>query len=134
VTGGGTGDRARTRGPGPWAAVVLAARVAPLGNLLDMVPSAMFLHVFLAYPPGQLTSRPRQLVVIAGYVNVVVLQLAKILLGSNPDSLLAITAQPALASRIEQFQLIAMSALLLIGSASVISTITTRRAGPSVGG
>ncbi len=87
-----------------------------LGNLLDMVPSAMFLHVFLAYPTGQLATRPRQLVVIAGYVNVAVLQLAKILLGSNPDSLLAITAQPALASRIEQFQLIAMSALLLIGT------------------
>lgn len=91
-----------------------------LGNLLDMVPSAMFLHVFLAYPTGQLQARPRQVVVIAGYVNVVVLQLAKILLGSNPDSLLAISAQPALASRIEQFQLIAMSALLLIGTALLL--------------
>ncbi|WP_130384857.1 histidine kinase [Kribbella sp. VKM Ac-2569] len=91
-----------------------------LGNLLDMVPSAMFLHVFLAYPTGQLATRPRQVVVIAGYVNVVVLQLAKILLGSNPDSLLAITAQPALASRIEQFQLVAMSALLLIGTALLL--------------
>jgi len=91
-----------------------------LGNLLDMVPSAMFLHVFLAYPTGQLGTRPRQLVVIAGYVNVVVLQLAKILLGSNPDSLLGITTQPALASRIEQFQLIAMSALLLIGTALLL--------------
>lgn len=91
-----------------------------LGNLLDMVPSAMFLHVFLAYPTGQLGTRPRQLVVVAGYVNVVVLQLAKILLGSNPDSLLAVTAQPALASRIEQFQLIAMSALLLIGTALLL--------------
>ncbi|TCC11021.1 sensor histidine kinase [Kribbella soli] len=91
-----------------------------LGNLLDMVPSAMFLHVFLAYPTGQLTTRPRQVVVIAGYVNVVVLQLAKILLGSNPDSLLAIAAQPALASRIEQFQLIAMSVLLLIGAALLL--------------
>ncbi len=99
-----------------------------LGNLLDMVPSAMFLHVFLAYPTGQLQTRPRQVVVIAGYVNVVVLQLAKILLGSNPDSLLAISAQPALASRIEQFQLIAMSALLLIGTALLL----VRRPNPSL--
>ena len=98
-----------------------------LGNLLDMVPSAMFLHVFLAYPTGQLATRPRQVVVIAGYVNVAVLQLAKILLGSNPDSLLAITAQPAVASRIEQFQLIAMSALLLIGTALLL----VRRPSPS---
>jgi signal transduction histidine kinase len=98
-----------------------------LGNLLDMVPSAMFLHVFLAYPTGQLATPPRQVVVIAGYVNVAVLQLAKILLGSNPDSLLAITAQPAVASRIEQFQLIAMSALLLIGTALLL----VRRPSPS---
>jgi hypothetical protein len=27
------------------------------GHLLDMVPSAMFLHVFLAYPTGQLETR-----------------------------------------------------------------------------
>ncbi|TCC37223.1 sensor histidine kinase [Kribbella sindirgiensis] len=91
-----------------------------LGNVLDMVPSAMFLHVFLAYPTGQLETRPRRLVIIAGYLNAVVLQGAKILLGSNPDSLLAVTAQPALASRIEQFQLMAMSVLLLIGAALLL--------------
>ncbi|TCC59664.1 hypothetical protein E0H73_23870 [Kribbella pittospori] len=86
------------------------------GHLLDMVPSAMFLHVFLAYPTGRLETRPRQVVVIAAYVNVVVLQLAKILLGGNPDSLLAISSEPALAARIEQVQLITMSVLLLIGT------------------
>ncbi|TCC53746.1 hypothetical protein E0H75_08715 [Kribbella capetownensis] len=86
------------------------------GHLLDMVPSAMFLHVFLAYPTGRLETRPRQVVVIAAYVNVVVLQLAKILLGGNPDSLLAITSEPVLAARIEQVQLITMSVLLLTGT------------------
>jgi len=98
------------------------------GHLLDMVPSAMFLHVFLAYLTGRLETRPRQVVVIAAYVNVVILQLAKILLGGNPDSLLAITSDPALAARIEQVQLITMSVLLL--TATVL--LFVRR--PSVGG
>lgn len=101
------------------------------GHLLDMVPSAMFLHVFLAYPTGRLETRPRQVVVIAGYVNVVVLQLAKILLGGNPDSLLAITSQPVLAARIEQIQLITMSVLLLTGTVLLFvrrpAAVSTRR-------
>ncbi|WP_432882885.1 histidine kinase [Kribbella sp. CA-245084] len=96
------------------------------GHLLDMVPSAMFLHVFLAYPTGQLETRPRRILVAAAYVNVVILQLAKILLGGNPDSLLAITSQPALAARIEQTQLIAMSVLLLAG---VVLLLVRRPAG-----
>jgi signal transduction histidine kinase len=98
------------------------------GHLLDMVPSAMFLHVFLAYPTGRLETRPRQVIVIAAYVNVVVLQLAKILLGGNPDSLLAITSEPALAARIEQVQLITMSVLLVTGTVLLF----VRR--PSAGG
>jgi signal transduction histidine kinase len=101
------------------------------GHLLDMVPSAMFLHVFLAYPTGRLETRPRQVVVIAGYVNVVVFQLAKILLGGNPDSLLAITSQPVLAARIEQIQLITMSVLLLTGTVLLFvrrpAAVSTRR-------
>ncbi|MFG1815916.1 sensor histidine kinase [Kribbella sp. NPDC049174] len=102
-----------------------------IGHLLDMVPAAMFLHVFLAYPTGQLQTGPRRAIVIAGYVDVVLLQLAKILVGSNPDGLLAITTQPALANRIEQVQLIVMSILLLSGAALLLvrrpATGRTRR-------
>ncbi len=99
-----------------------------VGNLLDMVPSAMFVHVFLAYPTGQVEARPRQVVVVAGYVNVVTLQLAKILLGSNPDNLFAVSTKPALASRIEQAELIAMSGLLLVA----IALLLVRRPSPSL--
>ncbi|MEV5962997.1 histidine kinase [Kribbella sp. NPDC051952] len=91
-----------------------------LGHLLDMLPSAMFLHVFLAYPTGQLRTRPRQVLVIAGYVNVVILQVAKILLGSSSDNLFVITARSAIASRIEETQLIVMAALLLTGAALLL--------------
>jgi signal transduction histidine kinase len=100
------------------------------GHLLDMVPSAMFLHVFLAYPTGQLETRSRRVLVAAAYVNVVILQLAKILLGGNPDSLLAITSQPELAARIEQTQLIAMSVLLLAGVVLLLGQRPTGRRRP----
>lgn len=91
-----------------------------LGHLLDMVPSAMFLHVFLAYPTGKLQTRPRQVLVIAAYANVVILQLAKILLGAYSDNLFAIGSQAALASRIEQAQLVIMAVLLLAGTALLL--------------
>ncbi|MFI6828897.1 histidine kinase [Kribbella sp. NPDC050241] len=87
-----------------------------IGHLLDLVPAAMFLHVFLAYPTGRVVGRPRQLVVVCGYVTAVVLQLAKIVLGINPESLFTVTTRPLLASRIEQIQLITMSVLLLTGT------------------
>ncbi|MFC6158779.1 sensor histidine kinase [Kribbella jiaozuonensis] len=91
-----------------------------IGHLLDLLPAAMFLHVFLAYPTGRVVGRRRQIVVIAGYTTTVVLQLAKILLGINPDSLFTVTTRPALAGRIEQVQLITMSALLLVGAALLL--------------
>jgi signal transduction histidine kinase len=100
-----------------WSAVPI---LLSIGHLLDMLPSAMFLHVFLAYPTGRLEGRLRRVVVLAGYAVAGILQLAKVLLGINPDSLFAVTANPAAAGRIEQFQLIAMSVLLLIGAALLL--------------
>lgn len=96
-----------------WSSVPI---LLSLGHLLDMLPSAMFLHVFLAYPSGRLEGRPRRIVVLAGYFVAGILQLVKVLLGINPDSLFAVTENPAAAARIEQFQLIAMSVLLLTGA------------------
>ncbi|MFI5690683.1 hypothetical protein ACIA58_02495 [Kribbella sp. NPDC051586] len=102
-----------------------------LGHLLDMVPSAMFLHVFLAYPTGRLETRPRQVLVVAGYATVMILQLAKILLGAYPDSLFAIASHAALAGRIEQVQLIVMSVLLLTGSALLLVRRSPARRRPA---
>ncbi|WP_132146923.1 sensor histidine kinase [Kribbella antiqua] len=84
-----------------------------IGHLLDLAPAAMFVHVFLAYPTGRVEGRLRRVVVVSAYATAVVLQLAKILLGLDPDSPFAVAAQPAIASRIEQVELITMSALLL---------------------
>ena len=48
-----------------------------IGHLLDMLPAAMFLHVFLAFPTGRLTSRPARVVVIACYAAALGLQFAQ---------------------------------------------------------
>jgi len=99
-----------------------------IGHLLDLVPAAMFLHVFLAYPTGRVVGRLRQVVVVCGYATAVVLQLAKIVLGINPDSLFTITTKPVLAGRIEQVQLVTMSVLLLVGAVLLL----VRRPSPSL--
>ncbi|MEU4286984.1 sensor histidine kinase [Kribbella sp. NPDC026596] len=91
-----------------------------IGHLLDLLPAAMFLHVFLAYPTGRVTGRLRRLVVGCGYATALVLQLAKILLGINPDSIFTVTTRPVLAGRIEQLELITMSVLLLVGAALLL--------------
>lgn len=39
--------------------------VHSVGNLLDMLPAALFLHVFLAFPTGKLDALPERVVVIA---------------------------------------------------------------------
>jgi signal transduction histidine kinase len=96
-----------------------------IGHLLDMAPAAMFVHVYLAYPTGRVEGRPRRAVVAAGYAIVGALQLAKILLGINPDNLLTVATKPALASRIEQAELIAMSGLLLFAAALLLVRRTT---------
>jgi signal transduction histidine kinase len=99
-----------------------------IGHLLDLLPAAMFLHVFLAYPTGRVAGRLRQVVVVCGYATAVILQLAKIMLGINPDSLFTITTKPVLAGRIEQVQLVTMSVLLLIGAVLLL----VRRPSPSL--
>ena len=72
--------------------------LASIGHLLDMLPAALFLHVFLAFPTGRLTRRPEQVVVIACYAAALGLQVLKIILGVNPESLFAIATMPTAAN------------------------------------
>ena len=98
-----------------------------IGHLFDMLPAALFLHVFLAFPTGTLTRLPERVVVIACYVAVLGLQLAKILLGVSPENVLAVSTNTALANRVEGIQLILVAMLLLIGG--VLLFLRTRREG-----
>jgi hypothetical protein len=88
-----------------------------IGHLFDMLPAALFLHVFLAFPTGKLSGTAERVVVIACYVAVLGLQVVKILLGITPDSVLAISSNPEVANWVEGFQLCIVAALLLVGAA-----------------
>jgi signal transduction histidine kinase len=87
-----------------------------LGLAFDLLPVALFVHLFLAFPDGRLQSRPERVVVAAGYTAAIGLQVAKMLLGAGgPDNVLAVVAEPAAAEVVQDVQLIALAALALTG-------------------
>jgi signal transduction histidine kinase len=98
-----------------------------VGHLLDMLPAAMFLHVFLSFPTGRLLRKPERFLVVCCYAAAAVLQLVKVMLGADPTSLLALRVNPAAADAVEQFQLSLISALLLLGG--VLLFVRRRQAG-----
>jgi signal transduction histidine kinase len=89
-----------------------------LGLAFDLLPAAIFVHLFLAFPDGRLRSRPKRVVVAACYAAAVGLQFVKMLLGAGgPDNVLAVVAEPAAAETVQDVQLIALAALALIAIA-----------------
>ena len=90
--------------------------LASIGHLLDMLPAALFLHVFLAFPTGRLTHRPEKVVVVSCYVAVLGLQVLKIILGVNPENVFAVTSMVFAANLIEGIQLTLVAGLLLAGA------------------
>jgi signal transduction histidine kinase len=95
-----------------------AALPYTIGLAFDLIPAALFLHVFLAFPSGRLQRRPERVAVATAYSAAVGLQLVKMLLGGvGADNLLAVVAEPAAANTVQDVQLIALSALCLAGVA-----------------
>ena len=88
--------------PMQWSSQPL---VHSVGNFFDMLPAALFLHVFLAFPSGRVRDRAERVLVVVMYAVTLGLQLVKILLGSNPDSLFTVVAAPAAGTVVEQVQL-----------------------------
>jgi signal transduction histidine kinase len=98
-----------------------------IGQLFDLVPAAIFLHVFLAYPSGYLRNGLERLVVVAAYVTSIGLQIPKLMLGgSGPDNLLEVTSRPDTAATLEKVELWSLIALLTAG---VVLLLARRRAG-----
>jgi signal transduction histidine kinase len=91
----------------PWA--------HSIGHLVDMLPAAMFLHVFLAFPSGRVRDRRERVLVVATYAVTVGLQIVKVALGVNPDSLFAVVDAPAAGNVVESVQLALVSCALLLG-------------------
>jgi signal transduction histidine kinase len=88
-----------------------------LGAAFDILPAALFLHVFLAFPVGRLRSRFERRLVTAAYLVAVGLQLPKLMLGGagGARNVLEISARPDIVSHLERVQLLSLSALLLVG-------------------
>jgi signal transduction histidine kinase len=102
-----------------------SAMLTTVGGVVDLLPAALFLHVFLAFPSGRLTRRRERILVAAAYVVAVALQVTKMLFGISPGGLLDVLELPAAATRIETVQLLTMSGLLVAGVA--LLTIRRRR-------
>ena len=99
--------------PMQWSSQPL---VHSVGNLLDMLPAALFLHVFLAFPTGRLRDRVERALVAVTYAITLGLQMVKILLGANPDSLFVVVAAPAAGTVVEQVQLALVACCLIVGT------------------
>jgi signal transduction histidine kinase len=86
------------------------------GAVFDILPAAIFLHVFLAFPDGRLRSRFEQVLVGAAYASALGLQLVKMTLGAMaPDNLFVISAQTGVAGFVEKVQLLSLSTACLVG-------------------
>jgi signal transduction histidine kinase len=97
-----------------------------IGLAFDLVPAALFLHVFLAFPSGRLRRHLERVAVAAAYSAAVGLQLVKMLLGgAGTDNLLGVVAEPAAANTVQDVQLLTLSALALAG----IALLASRRRG-----
>jgi signal transduction histidine kinase len=97
-----------------------------VGQACDVLPVAMFLHVFLAFPTGRLIGMSRVLVGFA-YAVATVPQVTVMLLGGfGPDNLLAVADAQRAADLVHGVELLTLSCLLLAG---LVLLALRRRAG-----
>jgi signal transduction histidine kinase len=107
-----------------WTSAALPYTV---GLAFDLLPPALFIHVFLAFPSGRLERPVERVIVAAAYAAGIGVQLLKMALGGVAgDNLLTIVAEPAAALTIQKVQLITLSVLAL---AAVALLVARRRAG-----
>jgi signal transduction histidine kinase len=84
----------------------------------DLLPAALLLHLFLAFPSGRLHRGTEQVVVGAAYTAAIGLQLLKMLLWDvDGNNVLAVADQPGVAFTVEDVELGVLSALSLTGLA-----------------
>jgi signal transduction histidine kinase len=95
--------------------------VSTIGVAFDLVPFAVFTHVFLAFPTGTLRSRGERLLVGALYA-VAVLNVVGLMLGGfDPVNAFAVIDAPGLAADLFKVQLVAVACLMLIAFGVMVS-------------
>jgi signal transduction histidine kinase len=103
-----------------------AALPHTIGQAFDLVPAALFLHVFLAFPSGRLEHRFERALVAACYLAAFGLELVGMALGGfGSDNLLEVVSEPGAAGTLLDVQLVAISAFCLTG----VGVLAWRRRG-----
>jgi signal transduction histidine kinase len=101
-----------------WTNAPLAVTI---GQVFDVVPIVIYLHVYLAYPNGRLETLPERALVVTGYLLATILQVASMALGGPPEgNLIVITDAPDVAQTIADFQLYALAAVSVAGIALLV--------------
>jgi len=97
-----------------------------LGMAFDLLPAAILLQLFLAFPSGRLERRVERVVVATAYAAALGLQLSKMLLWDlDGRNVLALVDEPGAAFTLEDIELGSLSVLSLAGVAVLL--IRTRR-------
>jgi signal transduction histidine kinase len=95
--------------------------VSTVGTAFDLLPFALFMHVFLAFPTGALRGRSERIVVCTAYA-VALLNVVGLMLGGfDPDNAIAVTDAPRLAAHLLRLQLVVIAGLLLVGFVAMLS-------------
>jgi len=97
-----------------------------LGSALDILPAALFLHVFLAFPDGRLHSRFERVLVTTTYLLALGLQVLRMSIGAFDNSL-QVSSSPDAALALFRIELLSVSAALVTGT--VVLVLRRRRAG-----
>jgi signal transduction histidine kinase len=93
-----------------------------VGEALRLLPIAVFLHLFLAYPSGRLEHRLERVIVLAGYIAAVGFQLIRLLLdGFGPENLIGIVEQPGIAGVVRGAQVVSVSVVALTALVALIA-------------
>jgi signal transduction histidine kinase len=92
-----------------------------IGWTLDLLPAALFLHVFLAFPTGRLQRPSERVLVIVAYAIALGVQIVAILIGGyGPRNVFAVVHEAEVAERLLQAQLIGLSVLLVVGVGFIV--------------
>jgi len=89
-----------------------------IGQTLDKLPTALFLHAFLAFPSGRLHGPFEKGVVATAYAAAIVLEPARMVVGDyGPHNLFGVTSAPAAFNVVRDVQLLILSGCCLAGVA-----------------
>jgi signal transduction histidine kinase len=108
------------------SALQFAERDLPytVGALFDILPAALFLHVYLSFPEGRLRSAFERALVALAYTAAIGLQPLRLAVEDfRPHNLLEVSSHSDAAEALARIQLLSLSALCLIG----IGVLAARR-------